>query len=344
MIEPDEKPLITFFVCAYNQEHFIREAVEGAFAQTYSPLEIILSDDCSPDKTFEIMQEMAAAYRGPHRVVLNRNPYNLGTTGHVNRIVSLSTGRLMVGEAGDDVSLRDRVQILYDAWLADGSRARFIYSNVFVVNSKGKEMFVMLSKGEVNHALSLEEAVRRSSMGIIGCSGVYSREVFDIFGPLHEGGMIEDHAIGFRSLILAPILYVEAPLVRYRQHDGSVKMGARLKLIKMLESVLCGWMADITVAREKNLIPAARADSLQEAIASQLRELKLEIAMSQGGLLLAIRSAIGYLRKGVKPGKVLKALYRSRCPRWVKRCHKLVCHDLFHPRDLMKSIIHTFRG
>ena len=61
---PDERPLVTFALFAYNQEQFIREAVEGAFAQTYEPLEIILSDDCSTDRTFEIMQEMASACEG----------------------------------------------------------------------------------------------------------------------------------------------------------------------------------------------------------------------------------------------------------------------------------------
>jgi len=48
------KPLITFALFAYNQERFIREAVQGAFSQTYSPLEIIMSDDCSKDRTFDI--------------------------------------------------------------------------------------------------------------------------------------------------------------------------------------------------------------------------------------------------------------------------------------------------
>ena len=54
MSESFHKPLLTFAVGAYNQERFIREAVESAFAQTYSPLEIVLSDDCSRDRTFEI--------------------------------------------------------------------------------------------------------------------------------------------------------------------------------------------------------------------------------------------------------------------------------------------------
>ena len=57
-----DRPLVTFALFAYNQEKYIREAVEGAFSQTYEPLEIILSDDCSSGGTFEIMQEIAAEY------------------------------------------------------------------------------------------------------------------------------------------------------------------------------------------------------------------------------------------------------------------------------------------
>ena len=65
----EELPLVTFALFAYNQEKYIREAIEGAFSQTYEPLEIILSDDCSRDDTHRIMCEMAAGYRGHHRVL-----------------------------------------------------------------------------------------------------------------------------------------------------------------------------------------------------------------------------------------------------------------------------------
>ena len=68
-----DRPLVTFALFAYNQEKYIREAIEGAFAQTYEPLEIILSDDCSVDRTFEIMTEMVVNYRGKHCIKLNKN-------------------------------------------------------------------------------------------------------------------------------------------------------------------------------------------------------------------------------------------------------------------------------
>ncbi|MCA9494687.1 MAG: glycosyltransferase family 2 protein, partial [Myxococcales bacterium] len=119
----EERPLITFFVVAFNQEAFVREAIAGAFAQTWEPLQIVLSDDASKDGTFAIMEEMAAAYDGPHRVVLNRNPTNLGIGEHVNACMALAEGELIVGSAGDDVSLPHRVQRLYEAWLASGKTA-----------------------------------------------------------------------------------------------------------------------------------------------------------------------------------------------------------------------------
>ncbi|MCK5536618.1 MAG: glycosyltransferase, partial [Bacteroidales bacterium] len=63
----DKKPLISFTLFAYNQEKYIQEAVEGALSQTYSPLEIVISDDCSTDRTFEIIKELTEDYSGPHK-------------------------------------------------------------------------------------------------------------------------------------------------------------------------------------------------------------------------------------------------------------------------------------
>ena len=54
-------PLISFAVICYRQERFIAEAVLSALTQTYSPLEIIISDDCSPDATFDVVREIVSA-------------------------------------------------------------------------------------------------------------------------------------------------------------------------------------------------------------------------------------------------------------------------------------------
>lgn len=104
----EERPLVTFALFAYNQEKYIREAVEGAFAQTYEPLEIILSDDCSTDRTFEIMREMVAEYRGTHKLTVRQSPTNRGLGLHIKDVVDLAQGEVIVVAAGDDVSLPHR--------------------------------------------------------------------------------------------------------------------------------------------------------------------------------------------------------------------------------------------
>src|SRR5690606_36162487 len=93
-------PLVTFFVMGYNQEETIAKGIEGAFAQTYEPLEIILADDGSRDGTYRVMQEMAAAYTGPHRIRLSRNEPNRGITGNINRIMELAEGVFVVQNNG----------------------------------------------------------------------------------------------------------------------------------------------------------------------------------------------------------------------------------------------------
>ena len=104
----EERPLVTFALFAYNQEKYIREAVEGAFAQTYDPLEIILSDDCSTDSTFLIMQQMADEYEGPHTVRVVRNAFNMGVLKHVFERGRDVQGSIIVMAAGDDISFPHR--------------------------------------------------------------------------------------------------------------------------------------------------------------------------------------------------------------------------------------------
>lgn len=116
-------PLATLVLYAYNEERYIREAVASAFAQTYSLLEIFLSDDGSADHTFEIMQEMAAAYQGPHRIILNRNPHNIGIGSQLNAAYQKTQGDFIVLANADDISLPERVAVLVEHWLASNRQA-----------------------------------------------------------------------------------------------------------------------------------------------------------------------------------------------------------------------------
>lgn len=226
-----ENPLISFVLVSFNQEKFIREAVEGALSQTYSPLEIIISDDASKDGTFEIASELVANYRGPHKVRLNRNTNNLGMGAHITHLMTMCSGQLIVGAAGDDISFPERTAVIYEAWESTGRQATSIFSSYITISSEGKELGLGGTRGDASDS-TLYRAQQGSLAGflsknwpvVVGCTHAWSPKLFEYFGSLNSD--LEDLVLSFRSLAIGEILYVNQPLIKYRRHGSNVSFFA----------------------------------------------------------------------------------------------------------------------
>lgn len=283
------RPLITFALFAYNQERFIAEAVQGALSQTYSPLEIILSDDCSSDRTFEIMQGMASAYQGPNTVIMRRNERNLGWIGHINRVMEFVQGELIVVAAGDDVSLPNRVERTYREYAISSKRALSLYSNAFLIPEDGSNS--VLAYGEpVKSLVHTAEYFARRKRCVMGSSHAWHRDVFNVFGPLNEEGIFEDVVISFRSALLGEVRYIHEPLILYRQHsDNLYNRNLRTNLSNLYDArkrVLPGYI----IAFQNRLqdlkkllcLEPTRADNiihLQGMIGQTIRDFELELEL-----------------------------------------------------------------
>lgn len=217
-----EMPLVTFALIAYNQERYIREAVESAFSQTYEPLEIILSDDCSDDSTFNVMKEMADAYRGPHRIRLNRNRRNMGTAPHFFYVAGISEGEYFVGAAGDDVSKPERTKVLLDSIRKPGVWA--VCSGYDVIDENG-EIAQRNCLPPESHIMKtfFNAPISRKFKVIQGSTCAYAKHIFD--DSLNDLPRIyaEDNLMNF--LIYAKggaVEHIPESLVYYRQHDAAI--------------------------------------------------------------------------------------------------------------------------
>lgn len=292
---PGGQPLVTFALLSYNQERFIREAVESAFAQEYRPLEILLSDDCSADGTFEIMREMAAGYRGSHTVVLNRNATNLGIGGHVNKIMEMAKGELIVAAAGDDVSLPHRTTRLVKFWL-EGGRPSALCSRVQVVDARGEPLdssgwdaafYRYVAEAEKGTIERLRMYVRDHTPEIAGATEAWSRGLFEAFGNFGAGLVQEDRALALRAWLLNGIGYLDEPLVLYRTHGENVwyrrlptnrsVQGFR-KLEDLLSfrlrselTLLIGFRRDLLAALKMGILPWPMYGELMAEIRRQTR-------------------------------------------------------------------------
>lgn len=256
MTRPAEtaRPLMTMAVIAYRQQSFIREAVEGAFAQTYEPLEIILSDDGSPDGTFAIMEEMAAAYEGPHTVIVRRSESNRGLAGHVNDIVELASGRYLAFAAGDDVSLPDRMEQAYQAFaLTDAS---FVESGFIEIDVEGAQTGRV--NRHINQAVSLAQFLARKEKRNVGAARAYNLDCLRRFQPLQPDCPTEDTTFLLRCLMCRPGRTVSDVAILRRLHGNNLSTGDNAARIPY-DSLHRQYLADVAFARENGIIDDASA-------------------------------------------------------------------------------------
>lgn len=333
------RPLLTFSVGAYNQERFVRQAVEGAFAQTYSPLQIILSDDCSRDGTYEIMSKMAAEYRGPHQIVLNRNPKNLGLVPHVNRLFEMMKGDMMVMCAGDDISVPDRTESVWRAWEASERKTSCIHSQVRHIEESFETGSGPLDPvaPSIKPVIQEGRAVITSYLGakgpvVLGCTAAYTRDLFERFGPLPEELVYEDMALTFRALLSGGLAYLDAPLVLYRLHSSNIHH-SKIEFVDSWEGLLAdeekiktGLKRKLAVAKSfrRDLNHAGKSGWLNAAEQAGLSR-EVDLFEAAHSWELEFRSAPFFRRLGLilsRPGRGQRSmlgnerlLYRL-LPRW----------------------------
>lgn len=214
---------VTFFLFAYKQESYVRAACEAALAQTHEHLDIIFSDDCSPDGTFAIMQEVAASYHGPHRVRLNCNESNLGLIRHVNRAMKLVETNLVVVAAGDDISLPERTSEIYRSYREHKGKAFSYHSAVITMDEQGTDMGILKPPVTGNRP-SLNDLALSHEV-VIGATHAWTADVFKVFGDIQFIHAYEDLVIAFRSALLGGLYYIDKPLVRYRVGVGMSTTG-----------------------------------------------------------------------------------------------------------------------
>ncbi len=222
-----ERPLVTFALFAFNQEAFVREAVQAALAQTYSPLQIILSDDYSADRTFEIMREEAQRYSGQHEVELNSNPTNLGLAGHFKVVMEKCRGEFIVVAAGDDISFPQRTAELVDVWDREGRKVMSIFSGYKLIDTAGRITGVKAFFEGYHWATPTLRI--NGNIPIEGVTHAFSKRVYDDFGPFVEDAINEDVLLQFRASLRAGVFVISDQLASYRKHfENLSNLDARL--------------------------------------------------------------------------------------------------------------------
>lgn len=124
--------LVSVITPVYNVERFIEITINSVLNQTYQNIEMILVDDCSPDKSAEIILEMAKNHPQIRYYKLEKNS---GAAVARNKAIELANGEYIAFLDSDDLWKPEKIE--KEVSLAKKKNAEFVFTAIEMIDEEG---------------------------------------------------------------------------------------------------------------------------------------------------------------------------------------------------------------
>lgn len=226
--------LVSVIVASYNHAEYLAQRMESLIAQTYSQLEILVIDDCSPDNSVAVLQSYAT---NPKAKLMVRET-NGGWVTVSNQGVESTVGEyVLFANCDDDCDIR-MIERLVRA-MEENPAAGVTFCRSLMIDEEGRvtgDDFAIREPAFrarcVSDTLIDREEMRRfllHSCVIPNLSAaLIRRECFEKVGLLsHDYRACSDWDIFFRIADQFDFYYVAEPLNRFRQHQTTIRSATK---------------------------------------------------------------------------------------------------------------------
>lgn len=209
-------PEISVVMSVYNEETYLRSAIESVLNQTFKDFEFIIINDCSTDKTVDILKEFEAK---DNRIILFEKPINKGFKGFVENLnigISKARGKYIARMDADDYCLPDRFEKQFN-FLEENPEVFLTGSSMILMNENDEEI------GKMN-ALSQPDLIRKRTKidnPIFHPTIMFRNEPDLIYRDKFYA--CEDFDFHLRKLSENRVLHnISEPLLKYRILESSI--------------------------------------------------------------------------------------------------------------------------
>lgn len=229
-------------LCTYNGEAYLKDQLESIASQTQPPDEMIVRDDCSTDKTVEIIKDFIKTAKFP--VHLEINKCNLGSRKNFEAAIQQCKGDIIFLSDQDDVWHQDKIQKM-SSYLIDSPNAGGVFCNAVVTDQKLQPKgftvwdtlgFNISKQTQFQKGKSFDLLLR--SNVVTGAALAFRSYFKNLILPIPDSWVHD----GWIALLIAAVSdtgVIPEPLVYYRQHSdnqiGAVKKGVLIRIKESIE-------------------------------------------------------------------------------------------------------------
>lgn len=219
--------LVSVVVCSYNNEKFVLDCLNSIFDQSYENIELLISDDCSIDKTYDLIKEWCESHKNRFtRCYYKQNEINLGISKNHNSILKMTKGEYIKTIAADDMLLNNAISNEV-SFLNTHIECQIVYANCIIIDSKDHYPIVNVQNKEVFYKSFPKSGFDLVEDLIHDCfiatpTVMYRGDTFIKYGYFREDLNFEDWEYWIRlSKNGACVGYLDKLVVGYRIYIGS---------------------------------------------------------------------------------------------------------------------------
>lgn len=145
-----KSPLVSVLICTYNAEKTIENTLNSCLKQTYENIEILILDNCSKDKTKDIIKEYMGNYKN---IRLYDEWKNLWAYNWLNYLIDKANGKYIAIQDHDDIwhpeKIEEQIKFLENnktyVWCGTWTLVYYVKSKVWYLHSmkESRSDFVM---------------------------------------------------------------------------------------------------------------------------------------------------------------------------------------------------------
>ncbi|MBD2448996.1 glycosyltransferase family 2 protein [Nostoc sp. FACHB-152] len=234
-----KEPLVSVVIPTYNRPEYLKQAIASAVNQTYQNIEIIVSDNCSPENPQAIIESF-----NDSRIRLWRHPKNIGMLPNQMHAFKMARGKYLASLHDDDMWNEDFVAKLVSTLEADPNLI-LAFCDQYIIDSDSKINHVETEKNTRGYKRDILTAGTHQSFTKIG---LVDKSIPTAASCLIRNGLIDWDSIpqevgGMWDLYLTylccisghSVYYHPERLTRYRNHEQTDTMlsGSRNAIAKI---------------------------------------------------------------------------------------------------------------
>lgn len=213
-IKKEKKPpLVSVLMCTYNNEVYLREAIDSILQQTYPNIEFIIVNDGSTDQTKDII----LSYESP-KIRYYENKRNRGQEYTKNKGIAQVKGKYIAYMDGDDISEKQRIATQVE-FLETHSDIGFCSTGITFFGTRSGQLLT----AETDQDIRLD-ALLSTPMAHATC--MIRREILEVHHINYVPGFLatEDYWFILCLLEKTKAYSIQKPLYRYRWHDKNISV------------------------------------------------------------------------------------------------------------------------